>query len=200
MTRRAAGSPSTATTRRWGRGRWRALSRSTSSARSPRSCCSAAWPAAATYACRYRRTVRRSRSPTNRRNCRPYRHKLSHTAGPEGNCGSCAGQWALSGSGKRNFPGAALAAAVDDAALGQIVRRHFHRDRISGEDADVVLAHLAGDVRGHDVAILQLHPESRVGQGLDDLTFHLDRVFFGHGALNGLRGANWSIKRAALAI
>jgi hypothetical protein len=33
--------------------------------------------------------------------------------------------------------------------------------------------------------ILQLHPESRVRQGLDDLAFHLDRVFFGHTGLYG---------------
>src|SRR5438270_12544740 len=80
------------------------------------------------------------------------------------------------------------AAAIDDAALGQVVGSHLHRHRITGEDADVVLAHLARDVGGDYVAVLQLHPESRIGQGLDDLAFHLDRVFFGHIALNGFRG------------
>src|SRR5580700_335794 len=162
MMRRAAGSPRTAMIRRWVRGRWRAPSRSTSSARSPRSCCSAAWPAAVTWACRCPRTARRSSSASSPRRYRRYPRK------------------------RRS------AAAVDDAALGQIVRGHFHGDGVSGEDADVVLAHLAGDMRGHHVAILQLHPKGRVGQGLDDLTFHLDRIFFGHSALNGLRGANWS--------
>jgi ATP-dependent Clp protease ATP-binding subunit ClpA len=44
---RAAGSPSAATTRRWARGRWRASSRSSSSGRSPRSCCSASSSTAA---------------------------------------------------------------------------------------------------------------------------------------------------------
>src|SRR6267143_5231594 len=92
------------------------------------------------------------------------------------------------------------AAAIDDASLGQVVGGHLHGDRIAGQDADVVFAHLAGDVRGHDVAILQFHPESRIGQGLDDLAFHLDRVFFGHSALNGFGGANWSTKRAPVAI
>jgi hypothetical protein len=38
------------------------------------------------------------------------------------------------------------------------------------------------------VAILQLHPESRVGQRLDDLAFHLYRIFFGHTALNDFTG------------
>ena len=35
------------------------------------------------------------------------------------------------------------AAAVDDAALGQIVRRHLDGDLVAGEDADVVFAHLS---------------------------------------------------------
>src|SRR5262250_3154147 len=93
-----------------------------------------------------------------------------------------------------------LTAAIDDAALGEVVRSHLHGDGIAGQDAYVVLTHLARDVRSHDVAILQLHPESRVGQGLDDLTFHLNRVFFGHTALNGFAGRELEHKRAALAI
>ncbi len=40
---RGPGSPSAATTRRWARGRWPASSRSTSSGRSRKSCCLAAW-------------------------------------------------------------------------------------------------------------------------------------------------------------
>jgi hypothetical protein len=32
------------------------------------------------------------------------------------------------------------------------------------------------------MAISQFHPESGVGQGLDDLTFHLNGVFFGQTA------------------
>src|SRR5262245_38540653 len=38
-------------------------------------------------------------------------------------------------------------AAIDDAALGEVVRRHLDRDLVPGEDADVVHAHLATDVR-----------------------------------------------------
>ena len=64
-----------------------------------------------------------------------------------------------------------------------------------------MLAHLAGDVGRHHMAISQFHPESRVGQGLGDLAFHLDRIFFGHGACIALRGgADWSTKRTALTI
>ena len=41
----------------------------------------------------------------------------------------------------------------------------------------MVLAHLARDVRGHPVAVLQLDAERGVGQRLDDPAFHLNCVF-----------------------
>ena len=74
------------------------------------------------------------------------------------------------------------ARAVDDAALGQVVGRQLDRHRVASQDPDVVLAHLAGDVGGDDVIVLQAHAERRVGQGLDDLAFHLDRFFLRHRA------------------
>src|SRR5215467_13278098 len=75
------------------------------------------------------------------------------------------------------------ATAKDNAALAQVVGSQFHGYGVTGQDADVMLAHLAGDVGRHHMAISQFHPESRVGQGLDDLAVHLDRVLFGHTAL-----------------
>jgi hypothetical protein len=36
--------------------------------------------------------------------------------------------------------------SVGDTTLGQVVRGHFNLDPVTGEDADVVLAHAAGDV------------------------------------------------------
>ncbi len=66
-TRPGPGSRSAATTRRWAPGRWRASSRSTSSGRSPRNCCSAGWPRAATRSSRRRRTGSSSRSRRGRR-------------------------------------------------------------------------------------------------------------------------------------
>ena len=84
-----------------------------------------------------------------------------------------------------------LAAAIDDAALRQVVGRHFHGDGVAGEDPDVVLAHLARDVRGHEVAVLQLDTERGVGQRLDDPAFHLNCVFLCHASSVDLRsGAN----------
>jgi hypothetical protein len=43
-----------------------------------------------------------------------------------------------------------------------------------------MLAHAAGDVGEHYMAVVQFHPECGVGQGLDDLAFHFDVFFFCH--------------------
>src|SRR5690606_14499412 len=45
--------------------------------------------------------------------------------------------------------------AVDDPTAAEVIRRELHHDPILGEDADVVLAHLAADVREHLVAVGQ---------------------------------------------
>src|SRR5688572_4372430 len=82
-----------------------------------------------------------------------------------------------------------LATAVDDAPLGQIIGRELDGDLVAREDADVVLAHLSGDVRGDHMSVFQLDSESRVGQGLDDLAIHLNRFFFSHKLQLGILGA-----------
>src|SRR6202044_980266 len=94
----------------------------------------------------------------------------------------------------RSLPPEESATPVDDPALGEVIGRHFHRDLVAGEDADVVFPHLAGNMRGNHVAVLQLHAEGGVGQRLHYLTFHLDRVFFGHTALSS-RGARIGAQR-----
>ena len=67
-----------------------------------------------------------------------------------------------------------------DASAREVVRGQLDSNLVSGKDADVVHAHLAGDVPKDDVSVLQLHVESRIGEGLHDLPLHLDHVFFGH--------------------
>src|SRR4051794_28224880 len=71
--------------------------------------------------------------------------------------------------------------AVGDATSGEVVRGELHLDPIAGEDADVVHAHLPGDVREDLVAVLQLHAEHRVGEGLGHRALEHDRVFLGLG-------------------
>src|SRR5688500_10953441 len=71
--------------------------------------------------------------------------------------------------------------AVDDAPAGEVVRTQLHYDSVLGQDADVVLPHLAADVSQDLVAILKLDPEHGVRERLDDPALHLDgSVFLGH--------------------
>src|SRR5689334_2531189 len=76
--------------------------------------------------------------------------------------------------------------AVDDATAGQVVRRQLHDHAVLGQDADVVLPHLAADVGEHPVPVLQLDPEHRVGQRLDDATLDLDGPVLLRHARHGL--------------
>src|SRR5262249_33223112 len=68
--------------------------------------------------------------------------------------------------------------AVDDPPAGEIVRGELHDDPVLGQDADVVLPHLAADVGQDLVTVGELHPEHGVRQGLDDAAFDLDGTVF----------------------
>src|SRR5437867_741731 len=72
-----------------------------------------------------------------------------------------------------------LLVAVDDAAARQIVRRKLDRHLVSRENANKILAHLAGDVRQDLVLVLQLDAEHGVGQRLDDRGHDFNGVLFG---------------------
>src|SRR6266516_2266048 len=66
---------------------------------------------------------------------------------------------------------------VGDSTAVEVVRAELHLDLVPGEDADVVLAHLPGD-RGENVMPgVELHPEHRARERLDDFAFHLDLLF-----------------------
>ena len=73
-----------------------------------------------------------------------------------------------------------LLVAVNDTPTGQVVGRQLHDNPILGENTDVVLAHLAGNVGQHLVAVVQFDTEHRIWQGLDDATLNLDGAFFCH--------------------
>ena len=64
--------------------------------------------------------------------------------------------------------------AVDDAPTGKVVRRELHHDPVLGQDADVVLTHLATDVCEDLVAVFQLDAEHRVGKRFDHSTLDLN--------------------------
>src|SRR6476469_4356136 len=65
--------------------------------------------------------------------------------------------------------GKVLFVPVGDPAARQVVRRHLDGDAIADEDADTILAHLAGDCGEHDVfAVIEAHFEKGVGLLIDD--------------------------------
>ena len=74
------------------------------------------------------------------------------------------------------------ARAVGDPALREVVRRELDGHGVALQDPDVVLAHLARDVRRHDVAVRELHAKGRVRQCFHHRAFHLDCFFFCHSA------------------
>src|SRR5690554_660914 len=84
---------------------------------------------------------------------------------------------ATSGAGAS---GAAGEVTVDDTGLAEIVRRHFQRDFIPGQNADVVLAHFAAGVGNNIMAVVQRDAETGIGQYFSDKTTHFDEFFFGH--------------------
>src|SRR3954464_8350623 len=85
-----------------------------------------------------------------------------------------------------------LLVAVDDPAARQVVGRQLHDDLVLGEDPDVVLTHLAADVRQDLVPVLELHPEHRIGQGFDDPALDLDGAVLLRHVLRILLDVRWS--------
>ena len=70
--------------------------------------------------------------------------------------------------------------AEDDAAFGEVIRRHFDFHFVAGEDADVVFSHPPGDVGVNHVAVFQLNTEGGVREGFHHGADHFDVFFFGH--------------------
>ena len=70
--------------------------------------------------------------------------------------------------------------AIGDARLGQVVGRQLAKDFVADQHADAVLAHPAGGMAQHLMAVFELHPEHRVGQQFHHLAAHLEEFFFGH--------------------
>src|ERR1041385_3821090 len=68
---------------------------------------------------------------------------------------------------------------VGDPTAVQVVRAQLDLDLVARKDADVVLAHLPGDGREDGMSSLELHPEHRARERLDDLALNLDLLFLG---------------------
>jgi hypothetical protein len=72
------------------------------------------------------------------------------------------------------------AMSVDDPRAIQIVGGELAAHPVTGQDANPEAAHLARHVSQHDVIVVELYPEHRVGQGLDHLALEFDLVFLCH--------------------
>ena len=71
------------------------------------------------------------------------------------------------------------AVPVGDPTAVEVVGAELDLDLVAREDPDVVLSHLPGDGREHGVSAVDLHPEHRARERLDDLAFNLDLLFLG---------------------
>ena len=71
-----------------------------------------------------------------------------------------------------------LLASPGDAAAGDIIGRHLHRDLVAGKDPDKVHPEFAGNMRQNDVAIADIHLEHGVGQGFNYRALEFDYVVF----------------------
>ncbi len=67
-----------------------------------------------------------------------------------------------------------------DATLGKVVRRNFDVYPVSGDDADIVFAHLAGEQAEYFVPVVKPDAELRVGQRLRHDALLFDCFLFRH--------------------
>src|SRR5260370_7209364 len=72
-----------------------------------------------------------------------------------------------------------LLVAINNPAARQIVRRKLHRDFVSRQNPDEILAHFAGNVRQDLVLVFQLNAKHRVRQRLDHRGHHFNGVLLG---------------------
>src|SRR3546814_702394 len=70
--------------------------------------------------------------------------------------------------------------AIGDPTLGQVIGGEFDEHFVAHENADAVLAHLAGRVTQNLVIIFQFDAKHRVGQQFDHLAAHFQKFFFRH--------------------
>src|SRR5919109_1338337 len=76
-------------------------------------------------------------------------------------------------------PSATSPVAIDDPGAVEVVRRDLDAHPVPRQDPDAEAPHLPGDVAEHLVAVVELHPEHRVRERLDDLAFEFDLLFLG---------------------
>src|SRR5262245_4708794 len=83
-------------------------------------------------------------------------------------------QWTWTGQPRR------LLETIGDAALGEIVGRHFYQHLVAGEHTDTVLAHAAGGVGDDLVLVFELDAEGRVRKQLRHDAREFQQFLFRH--------------------
>src|SRR5882724_3099650 len=73
-----------------------------------------------------------------------------------------------------------LDVAESNPPFAHVIGREFERDSVARQNADAVLAHLAGRIREQLVTVVQRHAETRVGQHFADDTVHFECFFLRH--------------------
>ena len=68
--------------------------------------------------------------------------------------------------------------AVRDAALGQVIWRHFHRDPVAVHDFDAVSAEPSRHGREHGLSYIELNREHSGLELLDHFAHYFDCIFF----------------------
>ena len=76
--------------------------------------------------------------------------------------------------------GTAVQMAEGDAALGQIVRRHFQGDLVAGQNTDVVLAHLSAAVGSDGMSVFQGPAETGIREDFRHGSMHYEQFLFSH--------------------
>ena len=73
-----------------------------------------------------------------------------------------------------------LFVTIDNSAPGEVVRREFDGNLVSGEYPNKILSHFPGNVSQHHMFAFQFDPEHGIRQRLKDGRDNFDCFFFGH--------------------
>ena len=79
-----------------------------------------------------------------------------------------------------------LLKSVDDTAIGDIVRGDFNGDLITGQNADSIHTHLAGDSGADHRTAVKLYRVLAGGKGLKNGSFHSDEFFSAHACFTSM--------------
>ena len=82
-----------------------------------------------------------------------------------------------------------LTLAVDDAALGQVIRGDFDSHSVTRDNTNEILSHLSSDMGQDLMSIFQFDHELGIRQRFHNLAFGSHRLFFRHTDLHKTFGS-----------